>query len=71
MMLELFVSDNIVLTYDLLHNYPNRRSEQKEIVMVDRKKNSLMTMERLTSRMHDTDVMIAWHDFRSIPLESS
>ena len=47
MMHELFVLDNIVLTYVLFHKYPTD-IQSKGNVMVDKKKNSLMTMENIT-----------------------
>ena len=49
MMHELIVSDNIVLTHVLFHAWLSYRySEQKEIVLVDKKKKNLMTMENIT-----------------------
>ena len=45
---ELFVSDNIVLTYVLFHNYPIDIQSKRKLFWLIRKKKSLMTMENKT-----------------------
>ena len=45
---ELFVSDNIVLTYVLFHNYPIDIQSKKKFFWLIRKNNSSMTMENIT-----------------------